>query len=186
MMWWFFTGPEGLSDAISSALGEQGFVLESDRPSMELALGSFEPPVPAAPVEIRRVSDEGEFRTWSDVVGLAFEAEDHWSSMSTRSFLRLGWDDPAPFRHYLGTLEGRPVGAATLSVGAGVAGLANIATVPDQRRRGFGRAITSEALLDAKKMGLGTAALSADEDGSYLYRSLGFKEIGRHFTFVRR
>ncbi len=76
------------------------------------------------------------------------------------------------------------MGASTLSLGAGVAGLGNISTVPERRGRGVGTAVAAAALLEGQRMGIGIAALSADEQGVPLYEKLGFTTVCRHLTFV--
>lgn len=183
MMWWSFTDDEVVAQKHRSLLTRHGFRLGSDRPAMTLALSDARLPDQAWPVQ--RVRDESAFRRWSDVVGAAFGTSDHFQSPSCRSFMHIGFDDDAPFRHYV-VLDGdRSVGAATLSLGGGVAGLGNIATHPSHRRRKVATAAIAAALADAVDLGIAVAALSADPGGDRLYRSLGFVEVGRHLTFER-
>ena len=76
------------------------------------------------------------------------------------------------------------MGASTLSLGAGVAGLSNIAVLPEHRGRGIGAAVAAAALLEGRRLGLGLGVLSAGEVGLPLYERLGFREVSRHRTYV--
>jgi ribosomal protein S18 acetylase RimI-like enzyme len=185
LMWWRFVGADGRDDTAASALARHGFVLDADRPGMGLDLSRSSPPPPPHGVTIHRVRDETMFHGWADVVGRAFDDPDFVDGNSVAMGLRIGYGDDAPFRHFLCRLEGAWVGASTLSLGAGVAGLANISTVPEHRGRGIGAAAAGAALTDARAIGLRIAALSADGAGVGVYEKLGFTTVSRHLTYVR-
>ena len=184
-MWWRFVGEAGEDPAVAAALARHGFTLDSDRPGMGLDLGGSVPPPPPRGVTTHRVRDEEMFLGWADVVGRAFDDPDFADGNSVVMGLRIGFGDDTPFRHFLCRLEGEWVGASTLSLGAGVAGLANIATVPEHRGRGIGVCAAGAALTDARAMGLRIAALSADAGGVRVYQKLGFTIVSRHLTYVR-
>lgn len=184
-MWWRFVGEAGDDPAVAAALARHGFALDSDRPGMGLDLGGFVPPPAPRGVTVHRVLDEAMFLGWADVVGRAFDDPDFADGNSVVMGLRIGFSDDSPFRHFLCRLEGEWVGASTLSLGAGVAGLANIATVPEHRGRGIGVCAAGAALTDARAIGLRIAALSADAAGVSVYEKLGFATVSRHLTYVR-
>lgn len=184
MMWWFFTAMGGIDPAIDGALRRNGLVTESDRPSMVLDLHASSPPTGSTDFDVERIRSEAEFRRWADVVGEAFGTPGYAKGPSVAAFKNYGFSDDAPFRHFIGFIEEEPAGAATLSLGGGVAGLANIATRPAFRRRGVARSIVSHVLQEAKHLGLDVAVLSADPAGEALYKALGFEVIGRHITYV--
>jgi ribosomal protein S18 acetylase RimI-like enzyme len=151
--------------------------------ALDLAALSFLPG--PAGVEVTRVRDEAAFGAWAAVVGRAFEDTEFEVGPSARAFARVGFGDDAPFRHFMCRVEGDAVGASTLSLGAGVAGLANIAVVPERRGEGIGSAVASAALVEGRRLGLEVGALSAGEQGRPLYERLGFREVSRHRTYVR-
>jgi ribosomal protein S18 acetylase RimI-like enzyme len=84
----------------------------------------------------------------------------------------------APQWLYVGYLAGAPVATAELTVGGGVAGLYNICTLADYRRRGIGTALTLQPLLDARKSGVHTGVLQAAADGVGIYTRIGFQRFG--------
>jgi ribosomal protein S18 acetylase RimI-like enzyme len=184
MMWWRFVPPEPPDPSIDEALRAHGFVLEAERPGFGLELAALRGP--AAPVDrIERVRGSDAFASWVDVVARAFDDPAFAEGTSVRAFRRYGFGDDAPFRHFLCRVEGVSVGASTLSLSAGVAGLGNIAVVPEWRRRGIGTAVAAAALRHARELGFRIAALSADPLGVGLYRRLGFREVSRHLAYVR-
>jgi GNAT superfamily N-acetyltransferase len=186
LMWWLFTSIAGPSERVDAALRANGFVRDSDRPCMGRLLAGFAAPPAPAGATIVRVRDREAFLAWAGVVSGAFEDEAFKSGTSVRAGLAMGFGDDAPFRHFACRMEGAWVGAATLSLGArGVAGLANISTLPDRRGRGIGGAVAAAALADAAAINVPVAALSADQAGISVYERLGFRAVGRHLTYVR-
>jgi len=186
MMWWVFTRG-ALAARVDMALLRRGLALRSDRPGMGLDLREFEPPTAPIGTTVERVRDPASLRTWADVVGRAFADAAFAESPSVAFNLAMGFGDDGPFRHFVCRVDGEYVGAATLSLCApGVAGLANISTVPEWRGRGIGGAVASAALLEARAMGIAIAALSSDDLGVGLYRRLGFRTVCRHLTYVGR
>jgi ribosomal protein S18 acetylase RimI-like enzyme len=88
-----------------------------------------------------------------------------------------------PLQHYVGYLDGQPAVCASLFLGAGVAGLFNVTTVPDFRHQGLGRAITLHALVDAQKRGFRIAVLGSEAMAHDLYARLGFTDHGQILAY---
>jgi GNAT superfamily N-acetyltransferase len=161
-------------------------MLDSDRPGMAVELAHLHAATPPEGSTVERVRDPETFRDWADVVSRAFDDKDFGNGPTVRVGMGTGFGDDVPFRHYLCRLAGVPVGASTLSLGAGVAGLANIATVPEHRGRGVAVAVAGAALQDARSLGMSIGALSADDAGVRVYEKLGFRAVCRHLTYVWR
>jgi ribosomal protein S18 acetylase RimI-like enzyme len=186
MMWWIFTrGP--LEGPVDQALRAHRLAPASDRPGMGLALRDLEPLPGPRGTNVERVRDAPGLRDWAAVVGRAFGDPAFAEGPSVAFTLANGFGDDQPFRHFVCRAGAESVGASTLSLcSPGVAGLANIATLPEWRGSGIGGAVASAALVDARGMGITGAALSSDDLGVGLYRKLGFRTVCRHLTYVGR
>jgi ribosomal protein S18 acetylase RimI-like enzyme len=72
------------------------------------------------------------------------------------------------------------IAAVGLGISAGEAvGVFNIATVPGQRGRGYGRAVTERIVADGIARGARLAYLTSSEAGFGLYQSMGFRTVER-------
>jgi GNAT superfamily N-acetyltransferase len=85
--------------------------------------------------------------------------------------------EPRRAWHFAAKLDGVPLGCATVFLGAGVAGLYHVATVPSARGRGIGKAVTLAALEHARDLGYRAAILHASKEGEPIYRRIGFEEV---------
>ena len=70
-----------------------------------------------------------------------------WEVPLYELFARLGLD--LPLRYTLALADDRPVATSSLFLGAGVAGVQFVATLPEARGRGIGSAMTVVPLRDA-------------------------------------
>lgn len=76
---------------------------------------------------------------------------------------------------FTGRVDGRPVAAAMGYVFEGAVGVFGVATVASARRRGYGAALTTAAMLTDTGL---PSVLAPSEEGASMYRSLGFEPVG--------
>jgi hypothetical protein len=133
-------------------------------------------PAPAG-LAIEQVRDREMLNVWAHTAftGLGFPQDGN--AQAVELFAGLGFE--LPLRSYLGTLDGEPVATSQLFLGAGVAGIYIVATVPEARRLGIGTALTLAPLLEARAMGYRIGILHASPMGFGVYRRLGFREYCR-------
>lgn len=84
----------------------------------------------------------------------------------------------SPFRYYVGRVAGEPVATLELTIGGGVGGIYNVATVERFRRRGYASAMMRRAMEEALASNLHVAVLQASPEGVGVYRRQGFREFG--------
>lgn len=75
--------------------------------------------------------------------------------------------------------EGRPIGACTLALAPGAAGLHDVGVVADRRGCGVGSAMVLHALRFARKQRYRQAVLIATGMGFRMYQRVGFREVCR-------
>lgn len=128
------------------------------------------------------VKDRGTLKQWIHLVSRGFgipeEHENTWCDIFDNTVFN------APFRTYLGILNGQPVGTAQLFASAGVAGIYNITCIPEARCQGVATALTSTALHDARHMGYRVSVLQASQAGAKVYSKLGFQKYGNLSAFM--
>jgi GNAT superfamily N-acetyltransferase len=87
-----------------------------------------------------------------------------------------------PLRLWVGYADDRPVTTAAALADKAVNGVYLVATVPGARGRGFGTAVTAQAVAAYPSL---PAVLVATEMGEPVYQRLGFTEIGRLGGWVK-
>ena len=182
--WRWLVGPSSGPDDLGERLARAGYEPNRGSVGMALDLDGFVPETPPTGVEIVTVDDLAGLAAWDSIQRMALVLD----ATQTR-----GWRDAhdralgpdVPLRDWIAFLDGVPVAAAALFVGAGVAGIYNVATVPEARVRGIARAITAAALAEAVRRGQRTAVLGSSELGYAVYRRLGFRDVWRMRSYAR-
>lgn len=178
MMWIVFPALDPESDRLIAQLSAAGLELFADRPGMAIDLTAFMPALAApADLSIERVTDGDVMREWVDVQAQCDDGVVVWiKEVRVRYACLRGFDPDSPQQIYLGRYCGKPVGCSILHLAAGVAGIYQVATLPEARRHGIGRAMTVHALLEGRERGFRAAALHASAMGINTYRSIGFRD----------
>lgn len=103
------------------------------------------------------------------------------------AWFREVFDDSMPAREFVcwvGYRDGLPVATAATVVSHNVIGVYNVATMPEERGRGYGEAITRHAIGEAaRQSGLMRVILQSTAQGERLYKRLGFREVSRVIVF---
>jgi len=129
-------------------------------------------------LSIERVSDHNMLRQWIRTMvigsGMPEEALDLVLDIAAKHRFT-----PIPeVQFYLGSLKGEPVTTSLLFLHGGVAGIYNVATLPEARGHGYGAAITATPLLAARAMGYRIGVLQSSPMGLNVYHRLGFQPHG--------
>lgn len=174
LTWWL--GPDQHPAQWAPYLQAHGLQFQDSTPGMALALDILpaQERLPAG-LEIVVVEDEAALETWMEVftAGYPIPTEMKAPFFDLLSGMGLG----LPLRNYLGYLDGLPVATSNLYLGAGVAGVMFVATLPAARGRGVGAAMTLRPLYEARRLGYHAGILQSSEMGYPVYRRLGFQHL---------
>jgi GNAT superfamily N-acetyltransferase len=173
-MQWTVT-PETRPVDLAQYLEAAGLTHDGASPGMAVDLHALrEPPMPAG-LTIERVADDKTARVWNGVTARGFGMPGELAAAFEPVMVTLSHETEHGAM-YLGRLDGVPVATAVHFVGGGTAGIYNVATVPEARRRGIGAAITARALLDGRARGMRIGTLQASKMGYPVYEAMGFRE----------
>jgi len=137
------------------------------------------------------VRDGAAFERWLDVFLTGFGVATMESAGPEGAVLRriaelLGYAEPV--YEYLGWLGETPVATTTLFLVDDVAGIYNVATLPEARGRGIGAVMTVHALRRAQALGARAAIVLSTPMGERIYQRLGFVErcrVGQYLWLPR-
>lgn len=162
-------------------LEKNGLILSSG-PGMALALSEFKAPEPPEGFSCERVRTQEMLKTFSKLLPEAYGfPEFAWEDFA-QIIMSVGIRDD--LCNYIGFLDERPVTTSSVFYADGVAGVYNVATLPEARGRRIGSMITATPLIDARKIGYKISILHSTAMGYNLYRRLGYEEICRMVRYV--
>jgi ribosomal protein S18 acetylase RimI-like enzyme len=171
MVW--LVGPTSQPANLGELLVRNGLEHGYDEPGMAVSLDMLPDNWPAPDsLIVERVDDEATLRDWC-----GFAGDPAMIQMLLTWLSRASLGEGRAIVNYLGRLDGRPVATASLVLAAGVAGIYNVATVPEVRRRGVGTHMTLRPLQDARAAGYRFGVLHSSRMGLEVYRRLGFSEL---------
>jgi len=183
MMWW--TGPTTRPADLGTYLEGHGLIHRRNMTGMAVDLKELNEGLPTpSGLTIEQVSDMETLRQWCHVFTVGFGLPEHGGQAFLDFFASLGFGAKLSMRHYLGLLNGEPVATSSLLLEAGVAGIYNVATMPDARRRGIGAAMTLVPLSKTRAAGYRAGILQASDMGARMYSKLGFQELCRVGLYV--
>lgn len=137
-----------------------------------------------ADLEILQVSNRSVLR---DFIGVYQELIPHDADSIGRFYSQAAdyiIDPESSLKLFVGYYKGRPVATSALFLHAGVAGVWDVTTLPDFRKKGIGTDMTLSALFcayDNYKYLIGV--LTASADGEPVYRKIGFSKIKDYYIF---
>ena len=172
--WWM--EPHVKSSEWEAILSEHSFGFSNDTPGMAVDLRELDESLSKVEgLEISIVKDEDTLQTWADIFARGYGLPADWAGLIFDSWIKLGLE--FPLRNYLGYLNNEPVSTSSIFFGGGVAGIYDVATLPEARGKGIGAALTLHPLFEARKAGYRIGALQSSEMGLGVYQRLGFRHL---------
>lgn len=174
--WWL--GPTTTPQDLAAHLATSGFTYLGDGPGMAVSLDALPEHVSTPPgLSIMPVRDDRALGDWVAVAGVGYGEPEDIIAARFAVHRDLGLSEDLPLQRYVAYLDGRPVAMSALFLGAGVAGIYDVATAKDARGQGIGSAITLAPLLHARSLGYRIGVLQASEMGEGVYARLGFRQV---------
>ncbi|HEX2696283.1 MAG TPA: GNAT family N-acetyltransferase [Anaerolineales bacterium] len=171
----WYVGPTTTPNDFGKRLEAHGFVHIGDQPGMAIDLHSLNGHFPS-PLEIKPVRNVNQLKEASRVPVSAFGEPGFIADAMLDMMSSFGFDPDASVQTYCGYLGGEPVAVSSIFYGAGVAGIYNVATLPEARRKGFGTAMVAAPLREARQKGYRVGILQSSEMGYGVYQKMGFQE----------
>jgi GNAT superfamily N-acetyltransferase len=169
-------GPSTRPVDLGSHLEARGWVLEDVAPGMAIKLQTLDESLsPPTSLTIERIHDEEGMRTWLRIMTVGSEMPEEGLTLLLELVSRHGFKESPIVHYYLGVLDDKPVATSLLYLGGGVAGIYNVATLPEVRRQGIGSALAVAPLLQARAWGYRIGTLQSTPMGHNLYHHLGFR-----------
>ncbi len=176
LIWWI--GADNSPGNIACWLQEQGWKDEDHIPAMAAPLtADLEKTPETSAFTIKLAQNPEEKGVWMATMnrGMDFSAELVRRAVQVDHSLE---GRPRQKQHrYTAFLQDRPVATALMLPDAGVAGIFGVATLPEARGQGLGRAMALKAMQEAYRRGYRVATLVATPMGLPLYQSLGFRKL---------
>ncbi len=183
MGWFLLPGTEPAD--IGSKLEAHGLQHDGDDPGMSVDLHVLPDRVPASEnLRIVEVLDLPTLEQWVNAWGDSYRATEAMRQSRFAFRANLGLDSKLPYRPYVAYLDDQPVATSELFLGAGVAAVVWVGTIPAARHKGIGAAITLAPLLEARRLGYRIGSLTASSLGYPVYLQLGFQEFCRIPVYV--
>ena len=171
--WWIT--PSSAPANLIELLKANGFRHTYDAPGMSIELDTLREQEPIEGVEIRRIVDAEELKTWVSTFATGFNRPEPEHAVWHDAFLSFGFEPDARWRHFLALLDGEPVATATVCVGEEVGGIYHVFTKSQARGKGIGAAVTLAGLHEARAAGCRYGALQSSEMAFGVYKQLGFR-----------
>jgi GNAT superfamily N-acetyltransferase len=138
-------------------------------------------PLPVPPdVSLDEVVDEAGRQAFLDVTIKAYADSFLPAEAASAQLATVDAVHGPDVRSVLARVDGRPVAAAMIVAGGGVASVQMVGTLPDARGRGLGELCTNWTVQAGFDFGAPAVVLEASEMGEPIYRRMGFVVASRY------
>ena len=177
-MFWWIIGSDHRNRRI---LLNTGFVYEELCISMVCDINSIpEKYITPTGFEVKKCKTKKDFKDFSDVFSAVYNSYDPDGNQIKRYYDKVADIDPKErlgLVSFVGYSNGQPVSTASLFL-TDVAGIYDVSTKPEARKKGFGSAIFHRMLMKAKRKGINICCIQSTLAGFRVYKSrFGFKKI---------
>ena len=176
-LWW--VGPLSTPPKLPELLERHGFRHDEDMPWMARSLAEIRDASFPPGVQAHRVDRPDRQAQWLEAMTAGFGMGEHVRAAMTDLAAAVGYAEDAGWQRFVAVEGVRVLASSGVMVGGGVAGIYNMATVPDARGRGIGAAMATLAMRWARDHGFDTVVLGSQPLAVPLYERLGFRHVCR-------
>jgi GNAT superfamily N-acetyltransferase len=181
----WLVGPSSKPQSIGALLEENSFKYDDHMMSMAIEIKDIKNDLKHINgFEIELVDNRKKLERWVHACLKGFD-ENGKNFSSIYEFERsLGCGRTLPWVRFTGIVDGEDVATSAIFMGSEAAGLDNVTTVPDWRKKGVGAFMVAHAFKFSQSLGYSIGVLQASDMGYNLYRKLGFKKYYEFKEFI--
>lgn len=184
LIWWI--GPSTNPPNLRHHLEQHGFIHVSTTPGMALDLLRI---VDSSVHQIEhfkitKVDNTDVLQILNQVSAQGIALPEYAAKATFDMLTSILYAPQTPLNHYLGWLNDKPVATASMLLDSTIAGIYNVVTLPEARKRGIGTAMTCYALKDARLQGAQMSILHSSPHGVHVYQCLGFETFCQFDLFL--
>ena len=185
LTWW--VGPLSEPAGLGRALQAHGFIHNRDMIGMAAELEHLAAyNTPELEYSFEPVLDQTGLQAWMPLFMETFGIPASDAPFVLDTFAKLSFSPGSEWRHYFIRANGQVLATSSLHLGAGVAGLYNIAAQPAFRQHGLGTAITLLTFERARQLGLRLGTLQTTYPNALrLYHRIGFEVYCKFGVYQR-
>lgn len=155
-------------------LEEKGFVFGGNLMGIAADISGGVPNYESS-VEVKVISSDEDMKIFSQMIadGFAIDALQEFQALAS-AVMKSGENI-----HFMAYVEGKPVGVISLAISPGAAGIWNMVTLPEYRKKGVGSSLVHAAMVEAKKRNFQAVMAILMPKGMALgvFTKFGFKEM---------
>jgi GrpB-like predicted nucleotidyltransferase (UPF0157 family)/GNAT superfamily N-acetyltransferase len=179
--WW--VGEADSPIALGDLLLQHGFSFKEKNIGMYMELSHFNACYNRTSLTFRRVESREQLKHFADII-VSIGGTPEAFNLIYSQLPPVIYCGKTPLEMYVAYLNDVPVVTGILVMHANVAGIYYVATVPQQRNKGFGTAMMMYLMSLAKDRGYFIATLQASAEGFSLYERLGFKQCCQFWEYA--
>ena len=143
-------------------------------------------PNPPKELQIRHVSSSEEVTDFLRTAAVGFGAPPDYFDSWKPGLLAGGAGAWSRDTTYVGYVGGKPAATSLRLTTGDVAGIYNVSTLPEFRRRGFGASMTWRAVADGRAAGCKLSCLQASKMGRPVYEWMGYRVIEEYSLWKKK
>lgn len=171
--WWI--GEADTPPELVKALMKEGMTFKEENVGMYLECDSFQAQTHISSLKFKRVLNLKELQDFCKII-VEIGGTPQAFDLIYSKLPQVLYAERAAFEMHIGYIDQLPVVTGVLVLDANVAGIYYVATIPSQRKKGYGTAMMEHLINRAKTEGYHIAVLQASHEGKALYERLGFKK----------